>query len=232
MTTRPRSAAPESPADRHLTRPSDVTRRALISAAVVVFSDHGYDAASVRDITGRAKVNQGAITYHFGGKEGLYREVLRTAREALSGQPLLRPATVGDHPPREALLLFMRQTLAPLAEAARFKRYLRIFAWEQLKPTTVRAQLAREEPFPTIALAACVVRRLAPEADERHVAIATAWLIGQTATFIRDADWLAGPPINLDVRRANVEDLAQTLASLCHGGLAADPCGSADRIPL
>ncbi len=94
----PRSAGP---VDRPLNRPSDVTRRALISAAVVVFSEHGYETASVRDITGRAKVNQGAITYHFGGKEGLYREVLRAAREALSEQPLLRPSTVGDHPPRE-----------------------------------------------------------------------------------------------------------------------------------
>ena len=216
---RPRAAAPK-PA-RQLNRPTEFTRRALMGAAIVVFSDQGYEAASVRDITGRAKVNQGAITYHFGGKEGLYREVLRAARVALGDQPLLSLESVAAHPPEEALHLFMRQTLAPLAEAARIKRYLRIFAWEQLKPTPIRAQLTRDEPFPTIALAQAVVRRFMPDADPRRTAIATAWLLGQTLTFIRDAEWLAGPPFGLGFDRAGVDDLAATLAALCGQGLAA-----------
>ena len=61
------------------TRQAEATRRALIEAATTVFAEQGYDAGSVRAITGRARANQAAITYHFGGKEGLYREVLRAA---------------------------------------------------------------------------------------------------------------------------------------------------------
>ncbi len=96
----------------------------------------------------------------------------------------------------------------------------------------MRARLSLEEPFPTIELAGCVVRRLAPDADDRQVAITTAWLMGQTVTFIRDAEWLAGPPFNLGFGRAEVEDLARTLARLCHDGLAARGVESADRILL
>ena len=76
-------------ADRQTTRSAEATRQALLNAAIAVFADRGYEGASVRTITTRAKVNQGAITYHFGGKDGLYREVLRTVRNALSEQPLL-----------------------------------------------------------------------------------------------------------------------------------------------
>lgn len=201
-------------------RPTDATRRALMGAALWVFAEHGYETASVREITRRAKVNQGAITYHFGGKEGLYRDVLRTARETLSAQPLIRPDSVQDHEPAMALRLFIRQTLAPLAEAARFRRSLRVFAWEQLKPTKIRQRLSREEPFPTVLLAQAVIRCLMPQADERTLAIATAWLLGQTFTFIRDAEWLVAPPFSLALDRAGVGIIAETLADLSLNGLA------------
>lgn len=217
---KPLTASRPDKAERPITRPTEATRRALISAAIVVFSDHGYEAASVRDITGKAKVNQGAITYHFDGKEGLYREVLRTVREALSRQPLLSLETLDAHTPEEALRLFVRQALAPLADTARVKRYLRIFAWEQLKPTTVRERLSRDEPFPTVILCHALVRRFLPNADDTRLAVTAAWLLGQTGTFIRDAEWLALPPFRLTLDGDGVAGLAETLADLCLRGLA------------
>lgn len=51
-------------------------RERLIEAARQLFASHGYDATSVRDITARAHVNLGAITYHFGSKEALYHAVI------------------------------------------------------------------------------------------------------------------------------------------------------------
>lgn len=58
-------------------RPDDEdTRTALMTAARALFAEQGYDGASVRAITSRAGANLGAVTYHFGSKEGLYLEVL------------------------------------------------------------------------------------------------------------------------------------------------------------
>ena len=60
-----------------MTRPSDITRERIVKAAERLFADHGYEETSVRAMVTKARVNQAAINYHFGGKEGLYREVLR-----------------------------------------------------------------------------------------------------------------------------------------------------------
>lgn len=51
------------------------TRHALIDAALKVFGQAGFDAASTRSISKAANVNQALIGYHFGGKRGLYLAV-------------------------------------------------------------------------------------------------------------------------------------------------------------
>ena len=71
-----------------MTRPSEITRERILKAAERLFAERGYDATSVRAIVAKARVNQAAINYHFAGKEGLYREVLRTAFRALTEDQL------------------------------------------------------------------------------------------------------------------------------------------------
>jgi AcrR family transcriptional regulator len=60
------------------------TRERLLEAATRLFADSGYRGASVRDICNQARANPGAISYHFGGKNQLYRAVLRRAAADLS----------------------------------------------------------------------------------------------------------------------------------------------------
>lgn len=50
---------------------SDLTRQALIRAALKLFGSKGYDGTSTREIAAVANANIGSIAYHFGGKEGL-----------------------------------------------------------------------------------------------------------------------------------------------------------------
>ncbi len=50
----------------------DDTRSRLIEAALAVFSERGYAAATTRDLASRAGANVAAIPYHFGGKKALY----------------------------------------------------------------------------------------------------------------------------------------------------------------
>lgn len=51
------------------------TRERLIAAAAAVFAEHGFEAATVREICGRAEANVAAINYYFGGKRQLYAEI-------------------------------------------------------------------------------------------------------------------------------------------------------------
>lgn len=54
------------------------TQLAILTTARDLFARHGYDGTSIRAISAQAGVNLGAITYHFGSKETLYFEVIRS----------------------------------------------------------------------------------------------------------------------------------------------------------
>lgn len=49
----------------------------ILAAAAKLFSKCGLDKTSTRDISKDSRANISLISYHFGGKEGLYREVIR-----------------------------------------------------------------------------------------------------------------------------------------------------------
>lgn len=57
-------------------RPSVTSRERLLDAAEDLFAEAGFNGASVRQIVERAAVNLGAIPYHFGTKENLFKEVV------------------------------------------------------------------------------------------------------------------------------------------------------------
>jgi TetR/AcrR family transcriptional regulator, regulator of cefoperazone and chloramphenicol sensitivity len=56
-----------------------ITKERLLEVATRLFAEHGFGKVTVRDICAPAKANVAAINYHFGGKVGLYEEVLRSA---------------------------------------------------------------------------------------------------------------------------------------------------------
>jgi AcrR family transcriptional regulator len=52
-------------------------REAILCAAEELFSTHGFNAVSVRDIAQAAGANPGSVTYHFKTKDGLLLEIYR-----------------------------------------------------------------------------------------------------------------------------------------------------------
>jgi AcrR family transcriptional regulator len=65
---------------------TDTVQIRIIEAAGPIFAQKGFAATTVREICAAAKVNQAAINYYFGSKEGLYKEVF--ASTYLSLPPL------------------------------------------------------------------------------------------------------------------------------------------------
>ncbi len=57
--------------------PSD-SREALLQAAKRVFAAKGFEGATVKDLADEAGVNVSLVSYHFGGKENLYRECMES----------------------------------------------------------------------------------------------------------------------------------------------------------
>ena len=80
------------------------TRQALINAAGELFSVHGLDGTSTREIADRAGSNVGGIHYHFGSKENLYaaavihaaRHTVEPRHEPISDEALSSPEGVSQ----------------------------------------------------------------------------------------------------------------------------------------
>jgi AcrR family transcriptional regulator len=62
------------------------TRERLLQAAVVAFGQRDYDGVSTREIVEAAGANISAISYHFGGKRGLYLAAVEYLAEQLHSQ--------------------------------------------------------------------------------------------------------------------------------------------------
>jgi AcrR family transcriptional regulator len=53
------------------------TQERIVGAALALFAARGYEGASISAIAGYARVSRAAVFWHFGDKEGLFRETFR-----------------------------------------------------------------------------------------------------------------------------------------------------------
>ena len=211
------------PRTAKVTRVSKATRDKIIKAASRAFAVNGYEGASIRAIVAEADVNQAAINYHFGSKEGLYRAVLQAALRALmkDDDAPRNPDTL----PREAALRrFVRRQLRPMTARDELSDYVRIFGWETLKPTAVFRKFMAREAAPFFAAATELARRFLPDgATHEQAVVAALWLFGQCNIFVRNAEQLAAPPLRLKVDQRFVNRLAETITVWAVTGLGRLP---------
>ena len=155
-----------------MTRPSEYTRQNVMKAAIALFAERSYDGTSIRAIVSKARVNQAAINYHFKGKEGLYFEVLKVAFEGYLRLDNFDLRRLKDMPREEALRSFVHQQLRPLLARDQMSRYIRIFAWENVRPSKVLTNFVSTGAMPFLASATELVRHFLPadtSDQERHV---------------------------------------------------------------
>lgn len=173
---RPRSPRPE-------------TRERLIDAAGLVFAEHGYRGATIREIADRAGANLAAAHYHFGSKQDLYREVARTLFERLERRIDESGGAIEAKPkvprPREELVALLRGRILAMLETF-------------LEPGSVHATLMQREladpselPFivrrwidPIRRQMEALLRGLAPELGDDAIAFSARSVMGQTIFYL------------------------------------------------
>jgi AcrR family transcriptional regulator len=115
------------------------TRMRLLNAASRLFAERGYARVTVRDICNKAHANVAAVNYHFGGKDGLYRAVMRHAMDTM-----------------QATTEAARAAGCDLPAAERIRAYVSVFADRLLgghHETWIHQLMLREMSDPTPALA-------------------------------------------------------------------------------
>jgi len=111
------------------------TRERLLEAAGEVFAEHGFRAATIRDICSRAGANVAAVNYHFRDKEGLYSAVLQYAYDrALQKHPPSLGVTP-DTPPEERLKVFIRSFMMRIFDEGKPAWHGRLMIKEISEPT-------------------------------------------------------------------------------------------------
>ena len=93
------------------------TRDRLLTAAARLFSTRGFARVTVRDICEQAHANVAAVNYHFGGKTGLYEEVLRAAIETMQGTTAAVKAAGRDRGAEEQLEAYITIFLQRVPQA-------------------------------------------------------------------------------------------------------------------
>ncbi|MFZ2302194.1 MAG: CerR family C-terminal domain-containing protein [Gallionella sp.] len=123
---------------------SGQTRSRLLNAAREVFSQQGFQGATVREICRRAETNVAAVNYHFGSKDGLLAEALNFAQ-----LKALQTANVkADECPEARLQLFIRDFMSMLLDEKTPSSQCRMMARELADPTPALDKIVREAIAP------------------------------------------------------------------------------------
>lgn len=210
---------------------SEATRAKLIDAGLKLFAEFGMDGVRTRTLAEVAGVNQAAIPYHFGGKEGVYAAVIEeTAKEiadGLAATGLLQMSTAEIETMSRTLCLENLRalihafTLLILSPGRSTDRTILIVR-EQLQPTENFDLLFKSFIEPLHKTVSGIVARLnSHRADNGIIIIRAHAIIGQVLAFaVAQQSYLMRSGIS-KISLEKVEEIANVVSEMAV--ISADP---------
>lgn len=160
--------------------PPAATRAALLAAAGEVFAEHGYHAATVRDICRRAGANVAAVNYHFGDKERLYVEVLRHAMTRAHARHPFDGGTDPAAPAPERLRAFIFHFLGRFLDTHAESWLGRLMAKEMIDPSPALDLMIAERIQPMADQLRTIVRAIVgPDCPEESLRLCGFSIVSQ-----------------------------------------------------
>lgn len=122
------------------------TRERLLRAAMEVFAQKGFEAATVREICQRAGANVAAVHYYFGDKRRLYAAIFDAVFDLLRARrTAFLPA---DAPAQERLRVYIRALFEEIfycdGDEERCTQLSSIYLMEMARPTEVLDEVVAE----------------------------------------------------------------------------------------
>ncbi|MGQ0652007.1 MAG: TetR/AcrR family transcriptional regulator [Betaproteobacteria bacterium] len=163
-------------------RSGDRTRERILDAAERLFSEHGLDGVSMRDIALRARVQLALANYHFGSKEGLYGAVFKRRIDPLSVERRARLARVlerpGARPTVEEVLDALARPWVELRKRPAGIAYARLVAREAGDPAEGRRGIVKKLLDPVARDFIAAMERALPDQPRSRVNWAYHFFIG------------------------------------------------------
>jgi AcrR family transcriptional regulator len=199
------------------------TKELILDTAERLFAERGLDATSVRDITGAAGVNLGAITYHFGTKQRLIEAmfnrhfgpfVQRTLK--LIEEAEQKPASI------EALL---EALMRPMVEGSfcagkRNFTFMRLMGRCQSEPSHEIQHLIRSHMQPIFSCFTTAVQRVLPGLPSEELFWRIQFITGAMyrALLVSSREDL---PVPKNVKKLDAEGLVRRLVAFGAQGMKA-----------
>jgi len=204
---------------RRPAHPPDATEERLLETAGHVFAETGFQAAKVRDICARAKVNLAAVNYHFGDKLGLYQEVLRHAA-CIAGTAATFDPTLWRPNPEARLRAYVHNVLTLMYGEGHPAWPVRLMTHELAQPTPaldgVVEAIVRPRHDAACALVGGIIGR-AP--DDRTTKLCTQSIMGQIILYAHGREVLKRLWPELKFTPETLGEIADHIAAFSYAAL-------------
>lgn len=165
----------------------DKTRSRLLETAGIVFSERGFEKATIREICSRAEVNLAAVNYHFGDKAKLYQATLLHAHEVVFEQVPL-PAWDETVSAQQKLRDFVKTLMHRLLLVNQLPWQSRLLMRELMAPTSALDLSIENYILPIHRLLLDVLGELLPAQASQAERIQTAFsIVGQCMFYKTNA---------------------------------------------
>ncbi len=198
------------------------TRARLIEAAREVFSQNGFQGATVREICRRAEANVAAVNYHFGSKDGLLAEALN-----FTGLKALQAANVAADPcPEKRLRLFIHDFMLMLLDEKSASRQCRIMARELADPSPALDKIVSEAIAPLHGFLGRLVCEIVGDKMSAAEQLRCVFsILGQCSFYYHTEPVLQRLHPELRYDRKEIEAIAQHIANFSLAALLAKKSG-------
>ncbi len=201
------------------------TRARILDAAEWLFMTHGFEATSMRMITGTAKVNLAAVNYHFGSKDALIQEVFRRRLTDLNRRRLAaldaQEAAAGDSPVKPSRIVdaFFGVSLEMAADTEHGgATFMRLLGRTYTEPNAFVRQFLAEEYSEVVQRFMNALYRALPEVPREEILWRFHFMMGAMSYAIAGTDALRLFAGDFDEEPAR---LMPRLMSFLLGGLRA-----------
>ncbi|MBN2270796.1 MAG: TetR/AcrR family transcriptional regulator [Sedimentisphaerales bacterium] len=159
-------------------------RERLLDTAERLFSEHGFEGTSVRELASAAGCNIASVNYYFGSKEKLYEEIfrrhlipMRNARIASIDRVMTESS---GRPKLEDLLQsFANAFIEPLADETKAARFMKLMGREMVDSHLPSDVFAKEMAIPTLKAIQIALLKACPGLDESRAVLVAYSIIGQ-----------------------------------------------------